>query len=63
MTNLEMVKNMLMGSRWIVAPNVDGNNLMIAIHRKPTGFQIQTTGDEADVRKWLQEEYKEPKGE
>lgn len=41
MTNLEMMKNMLMGSRWIVAPNVDGNNLMIAIHRKPTGFKYK----------------------
>ena len=36
---------------------------IIRIHRHVVGFQIQTMCDESDIQKWLQEEYKEPKGE
>ena len=48
---------------WIFNANVGGNDMMIAVHRHVVGFQIQTMCDESDIQKWLNEEYKEPKGE
>ena len=63
MTNLEMIKTMDVGSQWLFNTTVDGIDWIIAVHRHATGFHIQTMCDNSDIQKWLQEEYKEPKGE
>ena len=62
MTNFEMIKTMPVGSQWIFAPNIDGNELVIVVRRHSTGFQIQNMGDDSDsslTYKWLQEESEE----
>lgn len=64
MTNLEMIKTMTIGMSWIFNPNVDGNDILFAVQRHATGFQIRHMGsDRRLIYKWLQEEYKEQKGE
>ena len=63
MTNLEMIKTMNVGSQWIFNTTVNGNDRFIAVYRHATGFQIHTRCEESDIQKWLNEEYKEPKGE
>ena len=63
MTNLELIKTMRAGEQREVIINVEGNDILLIIRRHAPGFQIQTMCDESDIQKWLQEEYKEPKGE
>lgn len=63
MTNLEMIKTMPIGGSWIFSTNVDGKDMMIAVHRHAVGFQIQTMCDESDIQKWLHEGCEEQKGE
>lgn len=55
---------MTIGMSWIFNPNVDGNDILFAVQRHATGFQIRHMGsDRRLIYKWLQEEYKEQKGE
>lgn len=59
-----MIKTMPVGSSWIFNANVDGTDILLAVQRHATGFQIQhMSSDRRLVYKWLQEEYKEQKGE
>lgn len=55
-----MLKTMTVGMSLIFNPNVDGNDILFAVHRHATGFQIHHMGsDRRLIYKWLQEEYKE----
>ena len=60
MTNFDMLKTMTVGMSLIFNPNVDGNDILFAVHRHATGFRIHRMGsDQRLIYKWLQEEYKE----
>ena len=55
-----MIKTMDVGSSWIINANVDGNDILFAVQKHATGFQIRHMGsDRRLIYKWLQGEYKE----
>lgn len=51
---------MTVGMSRIFNPNVDGNDILFAVQKHATGFQIRHMGsDRRLIYKWLQEECEE----